>query len=135
MKVSLGAERGLLMKLRAVERELADLYRQRADEDTYLHRVIHSLQSRHADALMTAEEAGYERGLRDGRKEDPDGIALRLAVDNGLHLAVEESVVSAWPRDRFYKAWSTEPLKEDPYAATRTAITRAVDSLTPKVKP
>lgn len=69
LKVSVGAERGLLMELRRVEEELAKLYRERADEDTHLHREIYRLQSRHCDALRNAEEAGYARGLRDGRAE------------------------------------------------------------------
>lgn len=67
LKVSVGAERGLLMELRRVEAELATLYRERADADTDLHREIYRLQSRHADALQNAETAGYERGLRDAR--------------------------------------------------------------------
>lgn len=66
LRVSLGAERGMLMKLREREQELAELYRRRAEEDTDLHRELYALQSRHADALQTAEELGYERGLRAG---------------------------------------------------------------------
>lgn len=69
LKVSVGAERGLLMELRRVEEELAKVYRERADEDTHLHREIHRMQSRHADALQNAEELGYARGLRDARRE------------------------------------------------------------------
>ena len=66
LKVSLGAERGLLMKLRQLEDELTELYRRRASEDTDLHRELYRLQSRHSDALRQAEELGYERGLRAG---------------------------------------------------------------------
>lgn len=36
------------------------------EEDTDLHRAMHQMQSRHFDALMAAEEAGYARGLHDG---------------------------------------------------------------------
>lgn len=71
VRVSLGAERGLLMKLRQAEEELARLYLERADEDTYLHRQLHAQQARHADALQTAEELGYERGLRAGSNPIP----------------------------------------------------------------
>lgn len=62
IKVQLGGERGLLSALRKAEARLASYM----DEDTLLHRELYSLQSRHADALMSAEEAGYARGLRDG---------------------------------------------------------------------
>ena len=65
LKVQLGPERGLLMALRKVEMELA----RHIEEDTDLHRALHRAESRHADALMQAEEAGYARGLADGRKE------------------------------------------------------------------
>ena len=68
IKVSLGAERGLLMKLRQLEDELTELYHRRASEDTDLHRELYHLQSRHSDALRQAEELGYERGLLDARR-------------------------------------------------------------------
>lgn len=71
VRVSLGGERGLLMALRKVEEELATLYRERCDEDTHLHREIYTLQSRHSDALRQAEDAGYARGLRDAKHEEP----------------------------------------------------------------
>jgi hypothetical protein len=61
LRVRLGAERGLLMELRKVEALLA----RHMEEDTDLHRAMYQMQGRHADALRTAEEAGYERGLRD----------------------------------------------------------------------
>lgn len=87
LKVSLGAERGLLMKLRALEDELTTFYQRRAAEDTDLHREIHALQSRHADALQTAEELGFERGLRAGRpalvqRKDLLAAALYIASNN-----------------------------------------------------
>lgn len=68
IKVSYGGERGLLFALRAAEEELATLYQQRADEDTHLHREIYRLQSKFSERLRIAEEAGYERGLRDAKK-------------------------------------------------------------------
>jgi len=49
------------MELRKVEAQLA----RHMEEDTDLHRAMYQMQGRHADALRTAEEAGYERGLRD----------------------------------------------------------------------
>lgn len=63
IKVRLGSDRGLLHALRKAEDRLA-LY---MAEDTDMQRVMCEMQSRHSDALMAAEEAGYARGLRDGR--------------------------------------------------------------------
>jgi len=65
VRVSLGAERGLLMALRQAEKTLARYM----EEDTDLHRAAMAQQRRHADALRVAEEAGYERGLRDAKLE------------------------------------------------------------------
>lgn len=73
-KVGLGAERGLLMALRKAEERIAKYM----EDDTDLHREIHRMQSQQSDALRDAEEAGYERGLR-------DGIALR-ATDTSCEL-------------------------------------------------
>lgn len=61
IRVSVGGERGLLMALRDAEARLAKYM----DEDTDLHRAMYAMQGRHVDQLRVAEEAGYERGLRD----------------------------------------------------------------------
>jgi hypothetical protein len=65
-KVSIGAERGLLMALRKAEQRIAKYM----EEDTDLHRSLYRMQSQHSDALRDAEEAGYERGAR---RHGPDG--------------------------------------------------------------
>lgn len=70
IKVRLGAERGLLHALRQAEDDLA----QWQTESTDLHRWAVSAQGRHAEALRTAEEAGYERGLRDARAEGAEQV-------------------------------------------------------------
>lgn len=67
VKVSLGAERGLLTALREAEDTIARYM----EDDTELHRALYQMQSRHSGALRTAEEAGYERGLKDGRSLEP----------------------------------------------------------------
>lgn len=51
-------------KVREMEKELAK-YRA---EDTELHRQIARLETQHAFELRTAEEKGYERGLKDSLK-------------------------------------------------------------------
>jgi hypothetical protein len=64
-RVRLGGERGLLAALRKAEERIA----QYIIEDTEAQRAMHTQQSRHSEALLIAEEAGYERGLRDARKQ------------------------------------------------------------------
>ncbi len=63
IKVSLGAERGLLMALRKAEEALARY----ADEDTDMHRDFSKKQSQQSENMRLAEEAGYERGLKAGK--------------------------------------------------------------------
>ena len=74
IKVQLGGERGLLNALRKAEARLARYM----EEDTDLHRAMYAMQSRHTDALMAAEEAGYARGVRDGMNMTPDERAKVL---------------------------------------------------------
>lgn len=50
--------------LRQIEQQL-EKYQ---EEDTDLHRRIASLQTKHTQDLMRAEERGYAKGLEDGRK-------------------------------------------------------------------
>lgn len=52
----------------SLERAL-NLYR---NEDTDLHRQIHCMETKHSTELMRAEEEGYAKGLRDGRKLTPE---------------------------------------------------------------
>lgn len=93
LKVDLGAERGLLMALRKSEAELAQLYRERADDDTPMHRELYRLQAKHADALMTAEEAGYERGLRAAQSRacgrELSAAALAVLVERWRQIDVD----------------------------------------------
>lgn len=79
-RIKAGAERGLLMALRKAEMELADLRHAIAEESTEAARAYYSQMTRHNAQLMAAEEAGYEKGLADGRaltrnehKETNDG--------------------------------------------------------------
>jgi hypothetical protein len=64
-RIKAGEERGLVMMLRRAEEQLA---RYRA-EDSDTDRAMMALQADHRQALIRAEELGYERGLRDGIKE------------------------------------------------------------------
>jgi flagellar biosynthesis/type III secretory pathway protein FliH len=58
-------EDALLAALRKAEDELAG-YR---SEDQEILRALWAMQSDHRQALVRAEEEGYERGLRDARQE------------------------------------------------------------------
>ena len=66
-KIKRGAEGSLLRALRNAEYEAADARRAIADECTDSARAYYSQSTRHHQALMAAEEMGYERGLSDGR--------------------------------------------------------------------
>lgn len=66
VRVSPGAELGLLMALRRAEEECRGAWAAVHNETLDAHRAMHAMQSRHADALRDAEELGYSRGLRDG---------------------------------------------------------------------
>lgn len=66
--------RGLLMALRKVEAEYAELLRRQCAEDTDLHRQMAALRSDHAAALRREEEAGYARGLADAEQQIADYV-------------------------------------------------------------
>lgn len=67
-RIKNGAERGLLMALRKAEAELARDCEGNAKEVADIMMQMRKMQGRHADALRSAEELGYERGLADGLK-------------------------------------------------------------------
>lgn len=79
LKVSMGAERGLLMAVRRAEQECQRAWRAIHDETTDVHEAMRTMQSRHADELLNAEESGYARGLRDGNSSE-ELVALRARV-------------------------------------------------------
>jgi hypothetical protein len=68
-RIKIGAERGLVMALRRAERDLEDMRRAVADEATDSAKYYYAQSTRHHQQLMAVEEAGYEKGLADGRAE------------------------------------------------------------------
>lgn len=62
-----GSDRGLLRALRDAEAEADEAIQRMHDESTDAAKAYHRQRCRHTQALMAAEEAGYERGLSDGR--------------------------------------------------------------------
>ena len=87
-------------RLRSLEAELA---RYRA-EDTDLHRQIALVSGEHQTALMRAEEAGYAKGLRDGKA--PTGSATNTCEDCGSHRPMGNGLATALPMGYFVvKLW------------------------------
>jgi hypothetical protein len=78
-RIKLGAERGLLMALRKAEQELSEAWRAIHSESTEAAIAYYAQQTRHRAQLMTVEEHGYERGLRDGLNKSEGPIIQALA--------------------------------------------------------
>ena len=66
-RIKLGGERGLVMALRKAENALTEMTALLHDESSEGYRIAAAQGSRHREQIMAAEEAGYERGLADGR--------------------------------------------------------------------
>lgn len=81
IKVQLGAERGLLMKLREVEEELAKAQHQLLEECSEAANVLQAQQARHSRQLCNAEEAGYSRGLKASTELSETNISLSAKCD------------------------------------------------------
>jgi hypothetical protein len=65
-RIKVGAERGLVMALRKAEQELAEAWNAIHNESTEAAKSYRAQAARHREQMILAEEAGYERGLRDG---------------------------------------------------------------------
>lgn len=78
-RIKLGAERGLLMALRKAEQQLSEAWRAIHEESTEAAIAYYAQQTRHRAQLMTVEEHGYERGLRDGLNKSENPLMQALA--------------------------------------------------------
>lgn len=76
-KIKMGAEGSLVKALRQAEKELSDAWAAIHNESTEAAKAYYAQQSRHGEQLRAAEEAGYERGLADGRAEGGLRITTR----------------------------------------------------------
>lgn len=74
--IKAGAERSLLKELRHVEQELLTLQHQVHNDATEAIKQMHAQLGRHHSQLIAMEELGYERGLRDARKEHEALLAV-----------------------------------------------------------
>lgn len=64
-----GASSGLITALREAENSAADAWFKLHEEMSDIAKAMYAQNSRHQQALLRAEELGYERGLRDAREE------------------------------------------------------------------
>ena len=65
--IKAGAEGSLLKALRDAEEQADDAIQRMHNESTDAALAFHQQRCRHNQALIAAEEAGYEKGLADGR--------------------------------------------------------------------
>lgn len=71
-RIKIGAERGLLMALRKVEAENAELLFKLHEECSDIAKAYHAANARHLAQLEEAECLGYERGVSDARAEQTE---------------------------------------------------------------
>jgi hypothetical protein len=67
--IKVGAERGLLQAMRRAEDDAAEALFRLQNESGEAAKAYYAQNSRHQEQLRVAEEAGYERGLRDAAHE------------------------------------------------------------------
>jgi len=79
--IKAGAEGSLLKALRDAEYQADDAIQRMHDESTDAAKAYHQQRCRHTQALIAAEELGYERGLADGRAapSDQEKLAQQMA--------------------------------------------------------
>lgn len=74
--IKLGAERGLVGQIRKCEDEISSLVFALHNESAEGIKAMRAQTSRHAAQITTAEEAGYEKGLSDGRAMEAKRVAI-----------------------------------------------------------
>ena len=81
--IKAGAEGSLLEALRRAEGQADDAIQMMHNESTDAAKAYHSQRCRHTQALIAAEQLGYDSGLKDGREEAASEIA-RLREENKI---------------------------------------------------
>lgn len=110
-RIKLGAERGLLRELRKAENEIDRLTYELHNEGADGIRAHRAQTARHHAQLMTSEEAGYERGLRDGRKQS-EGLIIQ-ALAKGATLMTLRIGSSDRPRKQLSVGFDVEADADD----------------------
>jgi len=67
------------------------------DEATDIHKSMHAQQTRHSGALEDAEIAGYERGLRDAKKDHEAALKEAVAKEREACAAIADQGMKASP--------------------------------------
>jgi hypothetical protein len=83
-RIKIGAERGLVMALRKAEADLAEAWSAIHNESTEAAKAYYAQSTRHRAQLMAVEEAGYEKGLADGRAQIERDTIAHLAAQSGV---------------------------------------------------
>jgi hypothetical protein len=86
-QIKAGAEQGLLGALREAEYAAADARQAIAGESTEAAQAYYAQATRHSQALRNAEEAGYERGLADGRAISEHARADAPTAERGTTIS------------------------------------------------
>lgn len=103
-KIKIGAERGLVMALRKAERDCEELRRLLHDESCEAYRLYAAQTTRHNAQIMAAEEAGYERGLADGRATPTAEPDEGLVEKARKHIQRYDTPKDNDPRRRYTEA-------------------------------
>ena len=86
------AERGLLWKIRDLERALVDALATTQGAESDLINAMRDAERRYGDAIIEAEQIGYERGLTEvGNKSQP------LPLGNEIGATLKSSEHTSWP--------------------------------------
>lgn len=78
-----GSEHGLIKALRDAEAEADEAVQRMHSESTDAAKAYHRQRTRHAQALIAAEEVGYARGMRDARAEVAHALCEALEWFSG----------------------------------------------------
>lgn len=81
-RIKIGEERGLVMELRRVEAKYVKLLEDSWEGGGTIAQEFYGLGAKHQIEMRKAEEEGYRKGLRDGRKERPviEGGSITLTI-------------------------------------------------------
>ncbi|WFS02196.1 hypothetical protein [Rhizobium tumorigenes] len=114
-KIKAGAESSLVIALRHAESELTDAWASIHNESTEAAKAYHAQQCRHQDQLRATEELGYERGLADGRLENPTPSTSLGGVEDRISalLSNPTAVLVNWLRGDINLDLVVERLKRE----------------------
>lgn len=124
--IKVGAERGLLQAMRRAEDDAAEAWFRLQNESGEAAKAYYAQNSRHQEQLRVAEEAGYERGLRDAAHE---ATRAEAAESERRHLParvakMEEAVKALSPPKALTEAMEFTGLSAETLLAVRDYINK-----------